>query len=256
MNNEVSDGPGRRRVALVSNSSLYLGPDLARVLAARGHDLVLGDPADGLVDELEAAGTAVEVVKDCLDLADPESSRRLIGAGLDRFGQIDSATMFSGVIVVGSFLDSSRDNLRSAIRGALEAPYNFLREVVPPMVEQGAGQVLVVTSSTGARPTIGAPLYSAARAGANHLVRNVAAEVASSGVQVNALGTNFMDFPEFRRATGADNPEIRAKIEEQVPMGRLGTMQECAELCAAFVDGACGFMSGQFVGVDGAWTWA
>ena len=79
---------------------------------------------------------------------------------------------------------------------------------------------------------------------------------AASGVQVNALGTNFMDFPEFRRATGADNPDIRAKIEAQVPMGRLGTMQECAELCAAFVDGTCGFVSGQFVGVDGAWTWA
>ena len=74
------------------------------------------------------------------------------------------------------------------------------------MVEQGDGQVLVLTSAAGARPTPNAPLYSAARAGATMLVKNVAAEVARHGVQVNAIGTNFMDFPEFRRAAGADDP--------------------------------------------------
>ena len=54
--------PTPRRVAIVSDAAAYVGPDLARLLAERGHDLVVGDPADGLVDELEGAGAAVEVV--------------------------------------------------------------------------------------------------------------------------------------------------------------------------------------------------
>ena len=58
------------------------------------------------------------------------------------------------------------------------------------------------------------------------MAKNVADEVASTGVQVNACGTNFMDFPEFRKAAGADDPERRKFIEAQVPMGRLGTMEE------------------------------
>ena len=65
-------------------------------------------------------------------------------------------------------------------------------------------------------PTPGAPLYSAARAGATMLAKNVAAEVASTGVQVNVLGTNFMDFPEFLRASRAEDPEGRARVEAQV----------------------------------------
>ena len=69
------------------------------------------------------------------------------------------------------------------------------------------------------------------------LARNVAAAVARNGVQVTALGTNFMDFPEFIRSTGADDPAVRAKIEAQVPLGRLGTMAELASFCMPYLDG-------------------
>ena len=98
-------------------------------------------------------------------------------------------------------MKSSVDDLREVLFGGVEAPYNFLREVVPAMLEQGEGQVLVFTSAASARPTPGAPLYSSGRAAANMLVRNVAAEVAGKGVQVNAIGTNFMDFPAFLKAS-------------------------------------------------------
>jgi 3-oxoacyl-[acyl-carrier protein] reductase len=122
------------------------------------------------------------------------------------------------------------------------------------MVEAGVGQILAITSSSGIKPTPNAPLYSATRAAANMLVRNFAAEVARDGVQVNAVGTNFMDFPMFREATGADDPEIMAKLTRNVPMGRLGTMDEFAEFCLVFLDGSARFHSGQVVGFDGGWS--
>jgi NAD(P)-dependent dehydrogenase (short-subunit alcohol dehydrogenase family) len=141
-----------------------------------------------------------------------------------------------------------------ALRGCVEAPYHFLRAVVPLMVEQGAGQVLVFTSAAGGRPTPGAPLYSSARAAANMLVRNVAAEVVAHGVQVNAVGTNFMDFPEFLRANRAEDAEGRARVESQVPMGRLGGLDELAHFSLPFLDGTSRFVTGQFVAFDGGWT--
>ena len=246
--------PAERRVALVANADFYIGPPLARLLAERGHDLVIGDPEPGLVEELEAAGAAVEVVDEVRDLADPTASERLVAAGLARFGRIDAACAFSGRVVTGRFLQSTVDDLRTVVAGCLEAPYHFLKAVVPPMVERGDGQVLIVTSATGARATPGAPLYSTARAAANHLVRNVADEVARKGVQVNALGTNFMDFPEFLRATGGTDPEIRKQLEAVVPMRRLGTVEECAAMCAVFLDGTSGFTTGQFVAYAGGWA--
>lgn len=243
-----------RRIALVSDAAGYVGPNLARLLAERGHDLVVGDPAEGLVDELTGRGATVEVVEGVRDLADAGAAERLVEAALARFGRIDSATAFTGRIVVGRFLRSTVDDLHAALRGCVDAPYHFLRTVVPVMVEQGDGQVLVFTSAAGARPTPGAPLYSSARAAANMLVRNVAAEVAATGVQVNAIGTNFMDFPEFLRANRAEDPEGRARVEAQVPMGRLGTLDELAAFSIVFVDGTSRFATGQFVPFAGGWA--
>ena len=243
-----------KRVALVGDASFYVGPSLARELARREHNLVLGDPAEGLVDELTALGVEVEAVLGVRNLADPESAQKLVAAAQARFGRIDSAAAFSGRVVTGKFLDSTLEDLHSVVQGCLEAPYHFLKAVVPVMVDQGDGQVLVMTSATAARPSRGASLYSSARAGATMMVKNVAAEVARNGVQVNAVGTNFMDFPEFLRASGANDPEIRARIEAAVPLGRLGTVEEIASFCMPFIDGTSKFTTGQFIAYAGGWA--
>ncbi len=243
-----------RPVALVSDTRYYVGPDLARRFAERGFDLVLGDASTDLVDELGRLGARAVSVSGCGDMATTEQANRLVSAALDNFGRLDSAVMFSGQIVTGRFVNSSVDDLRQVLAGCVEAPYNFLRAVVPPMVERDGGQVLVITSASAARPTPGAPLYSSARAAATMLVKNVADEVARTGVQVNAVGTNFMDFPAFLKASGATDPAVRAKIEAQVPMRRLGTMEEFSAFCMAFLDGTSRFTTGQFVAYAGGWA--
>jgi 3-oxoacyl-[acyl-carrier protein] reductase len=243
-----------RRVAMVADAGGYVGPELARHLAARGHDLVVGDPEEGLVAELEKAGATVVAVPGVRNLAKPEAAPALVAAALDRFGRLDAAVAASGQIVTGRFTTSTLADLQKVMTGCLEAPYHFLKAVVAPMVERGEGQILVITSAAGARPTPGAPLYSAARAGATMLARNVAAEVARHGVQVNAIGTNFMDFPAFLTSAGADDPEVRARIEAQVPLGRLGTMAEVASFCMPFLDGTSRFTTGQFVAYAGGWA--
>jgi 3-oxoacyl-[acyl-carrier protein] reductase len=244
---------GDRRVAVISDAAGYVGPTLARLLAPT-HDLVVGDPEDGLVADLEDVGATVVAVAGTRDLSEPVASERLVAAALDGPGRLDAAVAFTGRIVVGRFLRSSVDDLREALVGCVEAPYQFLRAVVPAMVERGGGQVLLFTSAAGARPTPGAPLYSTARAAANMLVRNVADEVVGRDVQINAIGTNFMDFPGFLRANRAEEPEGRARVEGLVPMGRLGTMDELAHMALPFVDGTSRFTTGQFLPFAGGWV--
>jgi 3-oxoacyl-[acyl-carrier protein] reductase len=244
----------RRRVALVADASGYVGPALARELARRGHDLVLGSPADGLVHELEAQGAAVEVVEDARNLAKEASAPALVNAALARFARLDAAAAFSGQIIPGDFMDSSIEDLHRLVEGCIEAPYRFLKAVAEPMVAAGGGQIVMITSAAGARPTRGAALYSSVRAGATMMAKNLAQELAPTGVQVNALGTNFMDFPEFLAATGATDPAVRAVVESKVPMRRLGTMEEFAAFAMAFMDGTSGFTTGQFVAYAGGWA--
>ena len=240
-------------MVVLSDATAYVGPALAALLAET-HDLVLGDPTPQLVDELSASGATVAAVEGVRDLARPGAADDLVAGALDRFGRLDAAVSFTGTIVTGRFLRSELDDLRQVLTGCIEAPYLFLRAVVPAMVERGGGQVLLFTSAAGARPTPGAPLYSSARAGANMLVRNVADEVVDKNVQINAIGTNFMDFPGFLKANRAEDPEGRARVEARVPMKRLGTMDELAHLALPFVDGTSRFTTGQFVGFAGGWV--
>ncbi len=244
----------RRRVAIVADGRHYVGPEMARMLARRDHDLVLGDPEPSLVEELEALGATVVAVAKASNIARPENSQRLVDAAVARFGHFDAAVAASGQIIPGSFVESTIDQLERIVDGCLYAPYHFLKAVIPPLVEQGWGQVLVITSAAGARPTPGASLYSSVRAGATMLTRNVAGEVARKNVQVNAVGTNFMDFPEFLEATGAKDPAVREMFEKQVPMRRLGRMDEFAAFCAPFLDGTSTFTTGQYVSYAGGWV--
>ncbi|MGA0780370.1 MAG: SDR family NAD(P)-dependent oxidoreductase [Ilumatobacteraceae bacterium] len=242
-----------RPVAVIADARFYVGPELCRHLAARGFDMVVGDPTDALVEEIRSHGVQIVPVPGGSSL-DETACSHLVSVAIEHFGRIDSAVMFSGDIVTGPFVHSTVDHLRRVVSGCLEAPYHFLRALTPLMADQGSGQVLVITSAAGARPTPDAPLYSAVRAGATMLVKNVAAEVASHGVQVNAVGTNFMDFPGFLSATGATDPAIRARIEARVPMRRLGTMEEFAAFCMVFLDGSSRFTTGQFVAYAGGWA--
>jgi NAD(P)-dependent dehydrogenase (short-subunit alcohol dehydrogenase family) len=243
------------RVVVIANAGVYVGPALARSLAARGdHALVLGDPGDALVEELTAGGTPVVAVNDAARLQDPATSQRLVDAALTTFGRLDAATASTGRIITGTFLDSTEADLAKLVQGCLVAPYHFLKAVIPPMVAQGEGQVLLMSSAAGARPVPGLALYSTVRAGAAMMAKNAAAEVARHGVQVNCVGTNFMDFPDFLTAAGAHDPAGRAKVEAQVPLKRLGTLEEFAAFSSVFLDGTSRFTTGQFIPYAGGWA--
>jgi NAD(P)-dependent dehydrogenase (short-subunit alcohol dehydrogenase family) len=240
-----------RPAAIVANARFYVGPDLCRHLARRGFDIVAGDAKPDLVKEIESLGVECTSVEGGSRIEEPTANRALVERALDRHGRIDSAVMFSGDIITGSFMKASLADLHKVVNGCLEAPFHFMQAVLPTMIEAGAGQILVMTSAAGVRPVPGVPLYSAVRAGATMLVKNVAEEVAPHGVQVNAVGTNNMDFPAFLKASGATDPAIRARIEARVPLRRLGTLDECAAFCMAFLDGTSRFATGQFVAYAG-----
>lgn len=243
-----------RRVTIINDGRFYAGPPLARFLAERQHDVVIGDAPDDLIKELESFGVKALSVKGVNSRDNANGFQQLTSAAIDEFGKIDSASMFSGQIITGSILKSTREDLDSLYQGCLVAPYEFLKSVLPVMKEQQSGQILIITSASGARPTPGAPLYSSLRAAASMLARNAASEMAKYAVQVNAVGTNFMDFPEFLRASGATDPEVRKKVEAQVPMNRLGTLDEFASFCMPYLDGTSRFATGQFVSFSGGWS--
>lgn len=241
------------KVALITAAGDYVGPALARLLAASGHSLVLHAAKPELVAELTAGGTDVALVER-VDLGSVEGNQTLIQTAIDRFGRLDAACFVTCRIVLGPFLEAPAQDWERVKRANLDEVFHALQAALPPMVEAGGGQIVVFTSATGARPEPRVSLYSSTRAGANALVRAVGLEHARDGVTVNAIGTNYLDFSGFIKASGADDPERRAKIEAQVPLRRLGTLEELAEFTAVLLDGRSRFQTGQFFSFSGGWS--
>jgi len=245
-----------KRVAVLTQTGDYVGPELARRLID-DHHLVLHAPQPALVEELRALGGQVEVVPAAEgDLRTAEGNGALVERAMARFGRIDAAALVTGLrIITGRFLQISSEDWERTKAGNLDMVFHGLQALIPPMLELGAGDVVVFTSATGARPEPGVSTYAATRAGANALVRAVGQEYAGDGLYINAIGTNFMDFPGFLRASGADaDPERRSRIEAQVPARRLGGMDELAEFAAVLLGGRTRFQTGQFFSYSGGWS--
>lgn len=254
-----------RPVALITMAGGYVGPALARRMARSGFDLVLhqandrraglgsGTDEGTLAADLAALGSKTLPVTDA-DLMTAEGNQAVVQAALDRFGRLDAVCLITGTIVFGPFLDTTPEQWELVKRANLDMVFYGLRAVLPPMIAAGTGQVVVFTSATGARPEPGVSVYGGTRAGANAMIRAVGLEVAHTGVVVNAIGTNFMDFPGFHKASGTNDPQKRAKLEQRVPVGRMGTMDELAEFTTVLLDGRSRFQTGQFFSYSGGWS--
>ena len=249
-----------RRVALIAPAGSYVGPELALLLAARNYDLVLASPSLGLAESLRATGARVEVVGaeddgvPTMGRFGPEIGLEMVDRATSVFGTFHSAFFSSGRIALGKFGRMTTEDLQAAFHGNVELPFHFVQAVLPALVGRGDGQILVATSATALRPTTSASVYAATRSAATILLQSAALEVAASGVQLNVVGTNFMDFPEFLRGNRVETPEDRTRVEALVPMKRLGTMSEFAAFCATFLDGSSRFATAQFFPYAGGWV--
>jgi 3-oxoacyl-[acyl-carrier protein] reductase len=130
-----------------------------------------------------------------------------------------------------------------------------LQAVLPPLVAAGAGQVVVQTSATGEKPQPTFLAYSTMRAAANMMCRCAAMTVAPSGVCVNVIGTNFMNYPGFWDAANpAKDPAVTEAVLDGIPMRRLGETSEAAHFALSLLDGHNMYTTGNFFPVAGGFN--
>jgi 3-oxoacyl-[acyl-carrier protein] reductase len=216
---------------------------------------MLQGASDDLVHELVDAGAAV--CRSDEDLMSPDSAKRCIDAAISEFGRIDAAWIRTGLVSRGNssaFLESDPAIWEQLKRHDIDRLIYTLRALLPHMVAAGAGQVVVSTSAAGLQPMRNASLYGASRAAAIALVRSVGLELAATGVTINAIATAFLDVPLFLAASGADTPEGRRRVENGVPMRRLGGEDEFAEFAMVLLDGRSRFQTGQCFSFSGGWS--
>jgi NAD(P)-dependent dehydrogenase (short-subunit alcohol dehydrogenase family) len=146
-------------------------------MVRRNHDLVLGDAKDGLADELTKLGAKVEVVPGTADQTRRDTIQKLVDRAKEAFGGFDSACIRTGVHGTGNLLDSTAEDCDIQYEGNFRSVFYALKALLPPLVEQKSGQVVINTSAAGARVQNWFALYGATRAGANALIKAAGLEV-------------------------------------------------------------------------------
>jgi len=246
-----------RRVAILNDTLLQIGAPLAIELAKAGHDLVIGQPEKGLVKKLEELGSKVVVIEGIEqegpnDETHPEHAQKFIDAANMNFGGFDSAYFRTALHGGADILNVTKEQLQKSFDSNFVAVVTILQSVLPPLMEAGQGQVMILTSASAVRGPYDFIPYVSLRAGANNLIKSAAMTAAEKGVCVNAFGTNYLNYPDAIESYGGKDK--MAHVESKLPIGRMGEPEEAAHLAVAFLDGKNMFTTGQAIMIDGGYS--
>jgi 3-oxoacyl-[acyl-carrier protein] reductase len=240
----------RGRVALVTGSSRGIGRAVARRLAAEGafvgvHYVNRRDEALAAADEIRDAGGEAVVLAG--DVADAASVDRLFGELEEQAGPVDVLVSNAGVHRGGRVASLAPADFDLVVRTSLYGAFHCIRRAVPPMVERHWGRVITVSSAVALRGSPGDAAYGAAKAGLLGLTRCVAAELAPTGVTVNALLPGLV----WTEMTTSLSPKAQAGLRRAVPAGRDGAPEDVAAAAAYLASPEASYVTGVALPVDG-----
>jgi 3-oxoacyl-[acyl-carrier protein] reductase len=129
----------------------------------------------------------------------------------------------------------------------LTAAFYCLRAVARPMMKQRSGKIINISSIVGLRGNAGQINYSSAKAGIIGMTKSAAKELASRGIMVNAIAPGFI----VTDMTDKLSDEVRKKLSQEIPLGRLGTTGDVANLAAFLAGPGADYITGQVIAVDG-----
>jgi NAD(P)-dependent dehydrogenase (short-subunit alcohol dehydrogenase family) len=238
-------------VVLITNATQYVGPastvrlvrDGARVVA---QDLSFADKAAR--DAFTAKHPAVVVIGATKPAA-------IVEAVLKGCGRLDAVISNDDAPAIRAPLESAKlEDFRSGLEAMMVRPFALAQAAVAPMKQQGGGRILLITSAAPLRGLTNYSMYAAARGGANALTLTLARELASSNILVNAIAPNYVANPSYFPPALLADPQALAKIEKNIPLGRLGRPEEVGALVSFFAIGDCGFVTGHVVPIAGGWA--
>jgi NAD(P)-dependent dehydrogenase (short-subunit alcohol dehydrogenase family) len=247
-------GIDQRRVALVTGASSGIGRATAEAFVARGYATAL---IDRDADEGRQVETQLRKSGECLfiqcDVTDDGAVRDAVARTVSAYGRLDAAFNAAGIDGEAGkpTAECSMENWNRVIATDLTGLWSCMRYEIPQMLKAGGGSIVNCASIAGllGAPTLAA--YVAAKHGVVGLTKTAALEYARQGIRVNAVCPGLIDTPMTRKGL---TPEFAAKLVEESPIGRFGQPAEIAATVVWLCDQSPGFLTGQAIAVDGAWT--
>jgi 3-oxoacyl-[acyl-carrier protein] reductase len=233
------------RTALVTGASGGIGGAIARQLHGQGARVVLSGRRREAMDEL-AALLGERVAVEPGELAEAEAAERLIRA-VEAKGELDILVNNAGLTRDSLALRLKDEDWQTVLDVNLSAGFRLIRSALRGMVKRRYGRIVNITSIVAVTGNPGQANYAAAKAGIIGMSKALAAEVAARGVTVNCVAPGFIATP----MTDALGDQQRARLLEQIPLGRLGSGADVAAAVGYLASAEASYVTGQTLHVNG-----
>jgi NAD(P)-dependent dehydrogenase (short-subunit alcohol dehydrogenase family) len=240
------------QVALITGSTRGIGLAIAKELASAGAHVVINSR------NAEACESVARVLRGdgCRSLAVPCNVSRsvdlehLVKVTLAEFGRIDVLVCNAAANpAYGPSQDMSNDVFDKIIDTNVRSAFGLCKLVLPQMAQRRSGAVVLMSSVTALAGNCNIGLYGMSKAAIIQMTRNLAVEWGSHNVRVNCIAPGLVK-TDFAKALW-DNPELRARIENRTPLGRIGEPEDIARVVRFLASDAAGFVTGQVLVADG-----
>ncbi len=250
--------------ALVTAASRGLGYATALGLAREGTSLVICSRDEARIQDAATkirteTGTRVEAV--VADVSSAEEAARLVAHAVSALGGLDIVVHNAGGPPAGDFLSMTDAQWQKAFDQNLMSLVRLVNAAVPELKKAGGGRILTIASSSIKQPIPGLVLSNAFRTGVYGLVKTLAKELGPSNILLNVVApgriqTERIEELDSAMATrrGVELQQVKKESVSAIPLGRLGTPEEFANLLVFLASDAGRYISGQAIIVDGGAT--
>ena len=235
-----------QEIALVTGASRGIGRAIAEALVAQGVKVIgtatTDSGADAISDYLGDSGVGL-----AMDVSNPDSVTAGIAAIEKDHGTITILVNNAGITRDNLLMRMKDEEWQAIMDTNLSSIFRLSKAVLRGMMKARRGRIISITSVVGAMGNAGQTNYAAAKAGVMGFSKSLAREVGSRGITVNTVAPGFIDTDMTR----ALPEEQRAALAQQIPLGRLGGVEDVAAAVAYLASPAAAYVTGQTLHVNG-----
>jgi 3-oxoacyl-[acyl-carrier protein] reductase len=236
------------KVALVTGASRGIGRAMAHRLAERGATVIAaarGDHAAECAADITRRGHRAEALS--VDVTDTAVLERVPAGIVERHGRLDVVVSNAGIARDQLIVRMKREEWDAVLATNLTATFVLTQAAMRPMLKQRAGRIIAISSVVGQIGNAGQTNYAASKAGLIGFAKALAREVASRGITVNVIAPGMID----TEMTRAISERAHGDWSAQIPLGRLGTVDEVAAAVCFLASDEASYITGHVLAVNG-----
>ena len=239
-----------KQVVLVTGASRGIGKAIALKYAENGYNVAINYVSDktdteGLSKECKEKGAESLILK--ADVSKTEDVENFVKKVIEKFGKIDVLVNNAGITRDGLLMRMKEEDFDKVIETNLKGTFLVTKAVTPYMMKKKNGRIVNLSSVVGVTGNAGQCNYSASKAGIIGFTKSVAKELASRNIRANAVAPGFIDTD----MTSVLSDEVKANINAQIPMKRMGTAREIANVVYFLGSEESSYITGQVINIDG-----